>query len=95
DVVLSRIIDVTIAFPFFVLVIAIVGLMGPGLTNYFVALALVSWVSYARLVRAQTAILRDKDYVLAAKVLGFFHSGHPRTPPHALHTTDDPRLRDH
>jgi len=71
DAVLSRLIDVTIAFPFFVLVIAIVGLMGPGLTNYFVALALVSWVSYARLVRAQTAILRDKDYVLAAKVLGY------------------------
>ena len=71
DVVLSRLIDVTIAFPFFVLVIAIVSLMGPVLTNYFVALALVSWVSYARLVRAQTAILRDKDYVLAAKVLGY------------------------
>jgi peptide/nickel transport system permease protein len=71
DAILSRLIDVTVAFPFFVLVIAIVGIMGPGLTNYFIALALVGWVSYARLVRAQTAILRDKDYVQAAKVLGY------------------------
>jgi peptide/nickel transport system permease protein len=71
DAVLSRLIDVTVAFPFFVLVIAIVGIMGPGLTNYFIALALVGWVSYARLVRAQTAVLREKDYVQAARVLGY------------------------
>ncbi|MEW9616520.1 ABC transporter permease [Shinella sp. S4-D37] len=71
DAILARLIDVTVAFPFFVLVIAIVGIMGPGLTNYFIALALVGWVSYARLVRAQAAILRDKDYVQAARVLGY------------------------
>ncbi|WP_221175611.1 ABC transporter permease [Paracoccus pantotrophus] len=71
DAILSRIVDVTVAFPFFVLVIAIIGIMGPGLTNYFIALAFVGWVSYARLVRAQTAVLRDKDYVQAARVLGY------------------------
>ncbi len=71
DAVLMRLIDVTVAFPFFVLVIAIVGVMGPGLTNYFIALALVGWVSYARLVRAEVNVIRDKDYIHAAKALGY------------------------
>lgn len=71
DAVLMRLIDVTVAFPFFVLVIAIVGIMGPGLTNYFIALALVGWVSYARLVRSEVNVIRNKDYIQAAKALGY------------------------
>lgn len=71
DAGLMRLVDVTVAFPFFVLVIAIVGILGPGLGNYFVALALVGWVSYARLVRAEVMVLRDKEFVTAAKVLGY------------------------
>lgn len=71
DAVFMRIYDITVAFPFFVLVLAIVGLLGPGLTNYFIALAIVGWVTYARLVRAEVLVLRESEYVLAAKVLGF------------------------
>lgn len=71
DAVMMRLVDITVAFPFFVLVIAIVGILGPGLFNYFVALALVGWVSYARLVRAEVLVLKNKEFVTAAQALGY------------------------
>jgi peptide/nickel transport system permease protein len=71
DVVLMRIYDVTVAFPFFVLVLAIVGVLGPGLENFFIALALVGWVTYARLVRAEVLVIKTSEYALAARSLGF------------------------
>jgi peptide/nickel transport system permease protein len=74
DTTLMRIVDITVAFPFFVLVIAIVGIMGPGLSNYFIALALVGWVSYARIVRANVLVLKQSDFVTACRVLGFSNS---------------------
>lgn len=51
--------------------IAIVGILGPGLINYFIALACVAWVSYARIVRANVQILRSSEFVTAARVLGY------------------------
>ncbi|MGO4833498.1 ABC transporter permease [Rhizobiaceae sp. 2RAB30] len=71
DTLLMRLYDLTAAFPFFVLVLAIVGVLGPGLTNFFVALALVGWVTYARLVRAEVIGIRDSEYVQAAQCLGY------------------------
>lgn len=71
DVIFMRIYDLTAAFPFFVLVLAIVGVMGPGLTNFIIALALVGWVTYARLVRAEVLTVREAEYVQAAQCLGF------------------------
>lgn len=71
DTLFMRIYDITVAFPFFVLVLAIVGVLGPGLTNYFIALALVGWVTYARIVRAEVLVVRDSEYALAARVLGY------------------------
>lgn len=71
DTILMRLVDITVAFPFFILVIAIVGLLGPGLANYFVALGLVAWVAYARLVRAEVLVVKRLEFVQAAKALGF------------------------
>ncbi len=71
DAVLMRIVEVTISFPYFVLVIAIVSIMGPGLTSYIVSLTVVNWVTYARLVRSETLVLANADFILAARVLGF------------------------
>ncbi|WP_413992304.1 ABC transporter permease [Labrys okinawensis] len=73
DVILMRIYDLTIAFPFFVLVLAIVGILGPGLTNFIVAIAIVGWVTYARLVRAEVLTTREAEYVAAAQCMGFKH----------------------
>ncbi|QND61469.1 ABC transporter permease [Mesorhizobium huakuii] len=74
DAVLMRILEVTVSFPYFVLVIAIVAVLGPGLKSYFISLTLVNWVSYARLVRSQAMVLRGADFVLAARGMGFGHS---------------------
>ena len=74
DAIFMRIYDVTIAFPFFVLVLAIVGVLGPGLVNFFIALALVGWVAYARLIRAEVLVISGSEYVLAARNLGYGHA---------------------
>lgn len=71
DAVLMRILEVTISFPYFVLVIAIVSIMGPGLKSYIISLTIVNWVTYARLVRAETLVLTNADFILAARVLGY------------------------
>jgi peptide/nickel transport system permease protein len=73
DAVIGRIVDVVIAFPFLVLVIAIVAMLGPGLINLYIALTVVSWVLYTRIVRAETIALKKREYVLAARNLGFGH----------------------
>ena len=71
DAALMRLVDVVIAFPFLVLLMAIISIMGSGLTSFYVGLALVGWVSYARLVRAQVLVLKTSDFVVAARSLGF------------------------
>jgi len=71
DAVLMRILEVTISFPYFVLVIAIVSIMGPGLNSYIISLTVVNWVTYARLVRAETLVLTNADFVLAARVMAY------------------------
>jgi len=71
DSLMMRIYDLTAAFPFFVLVLAIVGILGPGLFNFFIALLFVAWISYARLVRAEVLVIRCAEYIQAAQCLGF------------------------
>lgn len=73
DSVLMRIFEITVSFPYFVLVIAIVAVLGPGLQSYFISLTLVNWVTYARLVRSEALVLRNADFVLAARSMGFSH----------------------
>jgi peptide/nickel transport system permease protein len=70
DTALMRILDITVSFPYFVLVIAIIAVLQPGLTSYYISLTLVNWVSYARLVRSQVIVLKHADFVLAARTIG-------------------------
>lgn len=71
DTVFMRIVDVVLAFPFLVLMLAIIAILGPGLASFYIAMAMVGWVSYARLIRAQVLVLRTADFVVAARSLGF------------------------
>ena len=71
DSVMMRIVDITLAFPFLILVLAIVAMLGPGITNFIIALALVAWVSYARLIRADVMVVKNAEFVQAARTLGF------------------------
>lgn len=73
DTVAMRLVDITVPFPFFVLVLSIVAVLGPGIENYFIALALVGWVGYARLARAEAVVLRQAEFVLAQRTMGFSH----------------------
>lgn len=67
DTVVMRVIDVVVAFPFYVLVIALVFVVGPGESGIYTALALVGWVSYARITRNATAVVAGQDWVVAAR----------------------------
>jgi peptide/nickel transport system permease protein len=71
DTVFMRIVDIILAFPFLVLMLSIIAILGPGLTSFYIAMALVGWVSYARLIRAQMLVLKNSDYAVAAVSLGF------------------------
>ena len=71
DNLLMRIVDLFFAFPFLVLIIAIIAMLGPSIFNMFVAIWITSWVSYARIMRAQTVVAKKQQYVLAARALGY------------------------
>ena len=70
DEVISRIVDILLAFPGLLLAIALVAVLGPSLTNVVLALSLIGWVGYARLVRGQVLRAREFEFVQAARALG-------------------------
>jgi peptide/nickel transport system permease protein len=70
DDLISRVMDVLLAFPGILLAIAMVAVLGPSLTNVVLALSLIGWVSYARLVRGQVLRAREFEFVQAARALG-------------------------
>lgn len=70
DEAISRVIDILLAFPGLLLAIAIVAVLGPSLTNVVLALSLIGWVGYARLVRGQVLKARELEFVQAARALG-------------------------
>ena len=75
DDVISRVVDILMAFPGILLAIALVAVLGPSLTNVVLALSVIGWVGYARLVRGQALRARELDFVHAARALG---AGSPR-----------------
>ena len=70
DEVLMRSIDVLLAFPGLLLAIALAAVLGPSVRNVVLALSLLGWTGYARLVRAEVAALRRREFVHAAEALG-------------------------
>jgi peptide/nickel transport system permease protein len=70
DNLLMRITDVFLGFPAVVLTLAIVAVLGPGILNISAAIIAVTWTQYARVVRATTLVLREQNYVQAARALG-------------------------
>ena len=70
DAVLSRITDALMAFPVLVLLIALVAVVGPNLTNVILVIGATVWASYARVVRADVLSLREQEFVVAARAIG-------------------------
>ncbi len=73
DAIIMRIVDTFTAFPFLIMVIGIIAILGPGLFSMYVALTLAGWSMYARIVRAEVLVAKKSEYVLAARALGFGH----------------------
>jgi peptide/nickel transport system permease protein len=70
-----RVVDAWIVFPNLIFLLAVVAILGPGVTNVMIAIGINSFPIYARLVRAQTLSLKERDFVLAARTLGARDSG--------------------
>ncbi len=70
DSFLSRVIDTFLAIPFIVLALAVITVLEPGLLNLIIVLSVTGWVTYARVVRGEVFAVKERDYVLAARVIG-------------------------
>jgi peptide/nickel transport system permease protein len=70
DTLLMRIVDIQVAFPFYVLLIAILAILGPGTINIYYALILVGWIAFARLIRGEVLVAKHLEYVTAARTMG-------------------------
>jgi peptide/nickel transport system permease protein len=70
DAVMMRSVDIVMAFPGFLLAIALAAILGPGLEDLVIALTAMGWTGYARLVRGEVLSLREREYVVAARSLG-------------------------
>jgi peptide/nickel transport system permease protein len=68
---IMRTVDAVLSLPFLVLVLAIVAAVGPGLTGVYVAIIAVSWTIYARISYSQMLVLREKQFILAARTLAY------------------------
>jgi peptide/nickel transport system permease protein len=71
DTVVNRFVDLVVAFPFIVLILAIVTIEGPGLTGAYLGVFAVGWALYARLTRGEMLVERQREYILAAQTLGY------------------------
>ena len=70
DIIISRIVDILLGFPYLIFAIGLMAMMGPGLGNIILALAYKEWVIPARVVRGETLAVRELEYVEAARALG-------------------------
>jgi peptide/nickel transport system permease protein len=70
DSVISRMADIQLAFPFLLLAIAVVAVIGPGLVNVIVVLAIGSWMPYSRVVRGQVLSAKEREFIIAARTIG-------------------------
>ena len=69
----GRVVDAVITFPLLVLVIAIVSVLGPGLVNMYIAVGVVGWVFYARIIAAEVKVQKRLDYADAGRAMGYTH----------------------
>jgi peptide/nickel transport system permease protein len=74
ETVVMRLSDTLISFPFLVLVLAIVAVVGPGLIGVYVGIVVVSWTVYARISYSEMLVLRERQFILAARTLGLSDS---------------------
>jgi len=70
DSLFMRFLDILIAFPRLVLTIGVIAMLGQGLINMYIAIGIVGWIAYARLVRGEILVAKELEYIEAAKTIG-------------------------
>ena len=73
DSVIMRFVDIMLCFPSFFLILAVIAVIGPSIYNIMIIIGLTSWMGMARLIRAEILSLKEREFILAAKVLGVGH----------------------
>jgi peptide/nickel transport system permease protein len=73
DMAISRFVDTAIALPFFVVVLAVVAVTGVGLVGVCLGIVLIDWSVYARIARAEMLHLREQEFIMASRALGYRH----------------------
>ena len=74
DTLIMRTVDTFTAFPFLIMAIGVIAVLGPGVTSIYIALTLAGWSMYARIVRAEVLVVKRAEYILAARALGYSHA---------------------
>jgi ABC-type dipeptide/oligopeptide/nickel transport system permease subunit len=75
DAAIMTVVNIMLAFPFILLVLAVIAVLGPSFANMIIVLGIAGWPLYTRVVRAETQALRERDFIAASRALGL---GHPR-----------------
>ena len=70
DTLFMRLLDMLIAFPTLVLTIAVIAMLGQGIINMYIAIGIVGWIAYARLLRGEILVAKETEYTLAARTIG-------------------------
>lgn len=73
DAIVGRVADTVIAFPFIVLVLAVIAIVGPGLKGVAIGIIIAGWALYSRLARSEMLALREQPFILATRALGYSH----------------------
>jgi peptide/nickel transport system permease protein len=73
DWTITTLVNVMLTFPFVLLALSVIAVLGPSLTNMIIVLGIAGWPIYCRVVRAETLALREREFVLAARALGTSH----------------------
>ncbi len=73
DWIVMTLVNITLTFPFVLLALAVIAVLGPSLTNMIIVLGVAGWPIYARVIRAETMALREREFVLAGRALGMSH----------------------
>jgi ABC-type dipeptide/oligopeptide/nickel transport system permease subunit len=73
DAVIMTIVNVMLTFPFVLLALAVIAVLGPSLVNMIIVLGVADWPLYARVIRAETLALRERDFIVAGRALGLGH----------------------
>ncbi|MGH7359159.1 MAG: ABC transporter permease, partial [Candidatus Rokuibacteriota bacterium] len=74
DAIIMTVINIMLAFPFILLVLAVIAVLGPSLVNMIIVLGVADWPLYTRVIRAETLAIRERDFVAASRALGLGHA---------------------